>query len=129
MVPGEFEPADGDIEINSGRETITLKVTNTGDRPIQIGSHYHFFEINPTVRFEREQAYGFRLDLPAATSLRLEPGMTSTVRLVAYGGDRVVYGFRGWVNGRLDDPQVRARAMQAMRSNYNPGQAAQEGRP
>src|SRR3954453_366724 len=121
MVPGEIEPAEGgDVEINAGRETVTLRVTNTGDRPIQVGSHYHFFEVNPALQFDREQAYGHRLDLPAATSVRREPGMTQTVRLVPYRGDRVVYGFRGWVNGKLDDPQVRARAIQAMRANYNP---------
>jgi urease beta subunit len=128
MVPGEIEPADGDIEINQGLETVTLKVTNTGDRPIQVGSHYHFFEANPALQFDREKAYGYRLDIAAATSVRLEPGMSQTVRLVPYRGERVVYGFRGWVNGKLDDPQVRARAMEAMRSNYNPGQATQEGR-
>jgi len=132
MAPGEIEPADGDIEINQGLETLTLRVTNTGDRPVQVGSHYHFFEVNPGLQFDREKAYGHRLDLPAATSVRFEPGMTATVRLVPYRGERVVYGFRGWVNGKLDDPQVRARAMEAMRVNYNPGQvaaAAKGGQP
>jgi urease subunit beta len=128
MVPGEIEYADGDIEINQGLDTVTVRVTNTGDRPIQVGSHYHFFEINPAFQFDREKAYGHRLDIAAGTSIRFEPGQTQTVRLVPYRGERVVFGFRGWTNGRLDDPAVRARAMEAMRANFNPGDRAKENR-
>jgi urease subunit beta len=125
MVPGEIEYADGDIEINQGLATITVRVTNTGDRPIQVGSHYHFFEANPALQFDRERAYGYRIDTPAGTSVRFEPGQVQTLRLVPYRGERVVYGFRGYVNGKLDDPNVRARAIAAMKANYNPGQRAQ----
>jgi urease beta subunit len=124
MVPGEIELAEGDIEINQGLETIVLQATNTGDRPIQIGSHYHFFEANPALRFDRARAYGYRIDIPASTSVRFEPGQMQTVRLVPYRGERFVHGFRGWVNGKLDDPNVRARAMAAMQANENPGQRA-----
>jgi urease subunit beta len=121
MVPGEIEYADGDIELNQGLDTITVRVVNTGDRPIQVGSHYHFFEANPALKFDREAAYGQRLDTPAGTSVRLEPGQTQTVRLVPYRGERTVYGFRGYVNGRLDDPAVRAAALKRMRDEFNPG--------
>jgi len=127
MVPGEIRFADGDIEVNKGLETITLRVTNRGDRPVQVGSHYHFFEANPALEFDREKAYGYRLDRPAGTSVRLEPGQYQTVRLVPYQGERVVHGFRGWVEGKLDDPDVRARAMRRMRDNFNPGQDARDG--
>lgn len=121
MVPGEIQFAKGDIEINKDLDTISLKVTNTGDRPVQVGSHYHFFETNPALKFDREKAYGYRLDRPAGTSVRFEPGQYQTVRLVAYRGDRVVHGFRGYVNGKLDDPEVRRRAFQRMKDDYNPG--------
>ncbi|MBX6311798.1 MAG: urease subunit beta [Isosphaeraceae bacterium] len=127
MIPGEIQYAEGDIEINKGLETVKIRVTNTGDRPIQIGSHYHFFEVNPALKFEREKAYGYRLDIPSGTSIRFEPGQSQTVRLVPYRGERVVYGFRGWVNGKLDDPEARRVALQRMRDNYNPGQDAQAG--
>jgi urease subunit beta len=128
MVPGEIEYADGDIVINQGLDTITVRVTNTGDRPIQVGSHFHFFETNPALQFDRERTYGFRIDTPAGTSVRFEPGQVQTLRLVPYRGERTVYGFRGYVNGKLDDPNVRARAIAAMRANYNPGQHARTGR-
>lgn len=126
MIPGEIELGEGDIEINQGLDGITLRVTNTGDRPIQVGSHYHFFEANPALQFDREKAYGHRIDIPASTSVRFEPGQVQSVRLVPYRGERVVYGFRGYVNGRLDDPAVRARAMELMRANYNPGQRVRQ---
>ena len=101
MIPGELFPADGDIELNVGRQSITLTVANTGDRPIQVGSHYHFFETNPVLQFDREKARGCRLDIPAGTAVRFEPGQSREVQLVAYAGARRVVGFRGQVNGSL----------------------------
>ncbi|HEY1799276.1 MAG TPA: urease subunit beta [Stellaceae bacterium] len=101
MIPGELFPADGDIELNVGRQAVTLAVANTGDRPIQVGSHYHFFETNAALQFDRAQARGFRLDIPAGTATRFEPGQTREVRLVAYAGARRVVGFSGQVNGAL----------------------------
>jgi urease subunit beta len=101
MIPGELQVAAGDIEINQGRATVTLAVTNTGDRPIQVGSHYHFFETNDALGFERALAYGFRLNIAAGTSVRFEPGQSRTVELVALAGDRTVYGFQGKVMGPL----------------------------
>ncbi len=101
-IPGEIIPAPGDIELNADRPTVTLTVANTGDRPIQVGSHYHFHETNPALSFDREQARGFRLDIPAGTAVRFEPGQTREVTLVAYAGARVVHGFNGKVGGRLD---------------------------
>ncbi len=101
MIPGEIRVAKGDIEINKGRRKGKLEVTNTGDRPIQVGSHYHFFETNDALRFDREKAYGCRLDIAAGTAVRFEPGQSRTVRLVELAGDRVVYGFQGKVMGKL----------------------------
>jgi urease subunit beta len=102
MIPGELFPAAGDIELNAGRATVTLTVANSGDRPIQVGSHYHFHETNAALQFDREQARGFRLDIPAGTATRFEPGQTREVRLVAYAGARRVFGFAGRINGDLD---------------------------
>ena len=102
MIPGEVIAADGEIELNKGRETLTLSVANAGDRPIQVGSHYHFYETNEALRFERDQTRGFRLNIPAGTAVRFEPGQTREVELVAYAGERHVYGFRGHVMGPLD---------------------------
>jgi urease subunit gamma/beta len=99
---GAVEPAPGTIDLNAGRATRVLEVANSGDRPIQVGSHYHFFEVNPALKFDRQSARGFRLDVPAGTAVRFEPGQTRTVELVAYGGDRVAQGFRGEVMGNLD---------------------------
>jgi len=99
---GAVQPAAGTITLNEGRETVRLEVANTGDRPIQVGSHYHFAEVNPALSFDRNQALGFRLDIPAGTAVRFEPGQSRTVDLVAYGGARVVQGFRGDVMGPLD---------------------------
>jgi len=99
---GAITPAEGGIDINVGRATRRLAVANTGDRPIQVGSHYHFYEVNPALEFDRAAARGFRLDIAAGTAVRFEPGQTRTVDLVAYGGDRVVQGFRGEVMGPLD---------------------------
>ncbi|WP_019570238.1 MULTISPECIES: urease subunit beta [unclassified Thioalkalivibrio] len=102
MIPGELLPADGDITLNAGRETVTLEVANSGDRPVQVGSHYHFFETNNALRFDRERARGFRLDIPAGTAVRFEPGQTRSVQLVAYAGERRVFGFQGRIGGPLD---------------------------
>lgn len=101
MIPGELKTADGDIEINAGRQVITVEVSNSGDRPIQIGSHYHFFETNQALNFDRAQTRGFRLNIPAGTAVRFEPGQTRTVELVEYAGARTVYGFQGQVMGVL----------------------------
>ena len=101
MIPGEIITADGDIVLNVGRRTITLKVANSGDRPVQVGSHYHFAEVNPALVFERAQALGMRLDIPAGTALRFEPGQQREVPLVDYAGSRTVIGFRGEVMGPL----------------------------
>jgi urease subunit beta len=101
MIPGEMRIADGDIELNVGRATVTLKVTNTGDRPVQVGSHYHFHEVNDALAFDRDAAYGFRLNIAAGTAVRFEPGQSRTVELVALAGDRAVYGFSGKVMGPL----------------------------
>jgi urease subunit beta len=102
MIPGEMQVAAGDIEINQGRETVSVQVTNTGDRPIQVGSHYHFFEANEALAFERKRAYGFRLNIAAGTAVRFEPGQSRTVELVALAGARIVYGFQGKVMGKLE---------------------------
>ncbi|WP_110651056.1 urease subunit beta [Salinicola peritrichatus] len=102
---------DRPVEVNVERPTQSLLVESTADRPIQIGSHYHFFEVNPTLHFDRKAAYGFRLDIPAGTTLRFEPGDTRVVDLVAIGGCRAVYGLAGLVNGSLDDPDIRTAAM------------------
>ena len=99
---GAVLPAAGTLALNAGRATLTLEVSNTGDRPIQVGSHYHFAETNPALRFDRERARGFRLDIPAGTAVRFEPGQSRTVELVAYAGERIVQGFRGEVMGPLD---------------------------
>ena len=101
LIPGEILTEDGEIELNAGRPTLTLKVANTGDRPIQVGSHYHFAEANPALEFDRDAARGFRLDIAAGTAVRFEPGQGRTVNLVALGGARKVYGFRGAVMGSL----------------------------
>ncbi len=101
MIPGQLFPADGDIELNAGRETLTLTVANSGDRPIQVGSHYHFFETNNALQFERAATRGFRLNIPAGTAVRFEPGQTREVELVALAGTREVYGFQGNIMGAL----------------------------
>jgi urease subunit beta len=101
MIPGEIVTAEGDLDLNTGRETRRMTVANTGDRPIQVGSHYHFFETNAALQFEREQARGFRLNITAGTAVRFEPGQYREVELVALGGDRIVYGFQGRIMGPL----------------------------
>jgi urease subunit beta len=101
MIPGEMLIGEGEIELNADRTVVTLTVENTGDRPIQVGSHYHFFETNQSLRFERDRARGFRLDIPAGAAVRFEPGQSRTVRLVEFGGLRQVYGFQGKIMGPL----------------------------
>ncbi len=101
MIPGELRVAAGEIELNAGRLTVTITVANTGDRPIQIGSHYHFYEVNDALQFEREQARGFRLNIASGTAVRFEPGQHRTVELVEYAGSREVYGFQGKIMGKL----------------------------
>ena len=102
MRPGELIPADGEIALNAGRAPVTLAVANTGDRPVQVGSHYHFFETNPALDFDREAARGMRLDIPAGTAIRFEPGQSRDVTLVPYAGTRTVYGFNRAVMGKLE---------------------------
>lgn len=111
MIPGELLPAEGNIELNAGRETNTVTVANTGDRPIQVGSHFHFFETNKGLRFDRERAYGMRLSIPAGTSVRFEPGDEREVELVSIGGRRIIRGLNGLTQGALDDESVKEAAL------------------
>lgn len=107
MIPGEIETKGDDLTLNEGRERLELRVANSGDRPVQIGSHYHFAEANPALQFDRQRSRGFRLDIPAGSAVRFEPGASRNVSLVAFAGARVVQGFRGEVMGPLDDePQM-----------------------
>ena len=101
MIPGEIQTQPGDIELNAGRRTVRLNVANTGDRPIQVGSHYHFFETNPALSFDRARARGFRLNIPAGTAVRFEPGQSREVELVEYAGEREIYGFRAEIMGSV----------------------------
>ena len=107
MIPGEILTLDGDITLNEGRPAITLPVSNTGDRPVQVGSHYHFFEVNPALQFDRARARGMRLDIPSGTAVRFEPGQRRDVRLIPYAGARRVVGFRCEVQGHLDTSAPR----------------------
>ena len=116
VIPGQIILGEGDIVAFNGRQTVECIVANTGDRPIQVGSHCHFFEANRALWFDREKAYGFRLQVPAGTAVRFEPGEDKRVTLVSIGGNRVAYGINGLVNGRLDDPHVKAKAMTAARA-------------
>ncbi len=102
MIPGEVITADGEIELNVGQPTVTLDVANKGDRPIQVGSHYHFYETNPALDFDRDRTRGMRLDIAAGTAVRFEPGQTRTVTLVPYRGDRVIFGFNQKIMGEVD---------------------------
>ena len=115
MKPGEYYHDGPDLEINAGRPTVQLKVTNTGDRPVQVGSHFHFFEVNRALVFDREQAYGRRLDLLSGTAIRFEPGDVKEVQHVDFSGERKVYGLNGLVMGQLDDPTVRKAAFQRLK--------------
>ena len=110
LKPGEYIPADGDIELNPGSDPIELDVTNTADRPIQVGSHFHFFEVNKYLRFDRKAAYGKHLDIAAGTAVRFEPGESHRVRLIDFGGTREIHGFNSLTEGKLDDPAVREAA-------------------
>ena len=101
MIPGEIIPAEGEIELNAGQPTITVSVANSGDRPVQVGSHYHFYETNAALAFDRAKTRGYRLDIPAGTAVRFEPGQTRTVTLVPYRGERLVFGFNQKVMGKL----------------------------
>ncbi|XGV98432.1 MAG: urease subunit beta [Leptolyngbya sp. BL-A-14] len=114
--PGEVLCAPGTLQLNAGRASKTLTVANLGDRPIQVGSHYHFFEVNRALQFDRAEAYGFRLDIPAGTAVRFEPGDTKTVALVAIGGTRQVQGLNNLVNQALDESEAKAAAMERVRS-------------
>jgi urease subunit beta len=116
VIPGEYLFDGSDIELNAGRPTLALKVQNTGDRPIQVGSHFHFFEVNKALVFERANAYGMRLDLPAGTALRFEPGDIKDVRLIPLAGRRVVYGFNQLVMGTLDDEEIKRQSMERMQA-------------
>lgn len=119
LVPGELLTDDEPVEINTSRETASVSVENTGDRPAQVGSHFHFFETNPALSFDRKAAYGMRLDIPAGTSIRFEPGCEKDVDLVAIGGDRIMHGMAGLVNGDLDDDGVQEQAFErAIKAGY-----------
>ena len=119
MIPGQIFFAESEIELNAGREKKTISVDNTGDRPIQIGSHFHFFEVNKALSFDRPDAYGFRLDIPSGTAVRFEPGDTKEVTLVALGGNRRVIGLNNLTNGNLDNPETKDTAIaNARESDY-----------
>lgn len=111
MKPGEYLLEEGSITLNEGRDTAAVLVSNTGDRPIQVGSHFHFFEVNRALNFDRAAAYGMRLNIAAGTAVRFEPGEQKEVNLVAFGGSRIIHGHNGWVNGALDDATVREQAL------------------
>lgn len=115
LVPGELLPADEPVKINANRETSTVTVENTGDRPSQVGSHFHFFECNPALEFDREAAFGMRLNIPAGTAVRFEPGCEEDIELVAYGGNRIMNGMAGLVEGDLDDEAVKQDAIERAR--------------
>ncbi len=115
MIPGEPLPTEGEVELNANRETASVTVANAGDRPVQVGSHFHFFEVNRALKFDRESAYGMRLNVPAGSSVRFEPGDEREVELVKIGGRRVVHGFNGLTEGALDDPEVREGALRRAR--------------
>jgi urease subunit beta len=127
MIPGEYLIDGPTLELNADRPTAVVEVNNTGDRPIQVGSHYHFFEVNRALRFDRQAAYGMRLDLPAGTAVRFEPGEIKTVRVVALDGLRQVYGGSGLVMGALDDAKNRSKAMERLERWMNP-EAAKDKR-
>lgn len=118
MIPGEYFLGEGEIIGNTGRKTITLRVSNTGDRPIQVGSHFHFFEVNRALRFDREKAFGMRLNIPAGTAARFEPGDEKEIQLVAFAGTRRVFGLNSLTNGALDEGAVKEQAL---------GRAMQQG--
>lgn len=112
LIPGEIITEDGDIEINKGKESVTISVSNTADRPVQVGSHYHFFEANKALSFDRASAFGMRLDIPAGTAVRFEPGETREISLISIGGSRIGFGLNGLVSGSMDDEAVKAAAFE-----------------
>jgi len=114
MIPGEYILRPEPIEINAGRETTKVTVVNTGDRPVQIGSHFHFFEVNKLLEFDREKAFGMRLDIPAGTAIRFEPGEEKEAELVRFGGNQQIYGFNNLVNGDLNSTEVKQRALEKL---------------
>ena len=116
MIPGEYRLRREPITINAGRRRVSLVVANAGDRPVQVGSHYHFFEVNPALRFDRAATYGMRLNIPAGTAVRFEPGDERRVELVEVGGERVVWGFHGVVNGSARSAKIRGRALKILKS-------------
>lgn len=118
---GEIIFADGEIEINSGKETIRITVVNSGDRTIQVCSHYHFFEANNALKFDRKAAFGYRLDIPAGSAIRFEPGEEKEVQLTTFAGERKLYGFQGWTMGCVDDPEVREKAIARMEEALKEG--------
>ena len=111
MKIGEIIPADREITLNEGKDTVKVVVANKGDRPVQVGSHYHFFEVNKCLSFDREKAYGMHLDIPSGTATRFEPGVEKSVKLVNFKGERRLYGFHGLVMGELDDPAIKEAAI------------------
>jgi urease beta subunit len=125
MIPGEYLFDGPDLEANAGRPTVRLSVKNTGDRPVQVGSHFHFFEANPALVFDRAKAYGMRLDLLSGTAVRFEPGDVKEVQLIPYGGERRVFGFNGLVMGQLDDPTVRRAAFERLKADLFGDEAAE----
>ena len=128
MIPGELLVASGDIELNADRTTVRLTVANTGDRPVQVGSHFHFFETNEALRFDRAAARGFRLNIAAGTAVRFEPGQEREVELVALAGDRIVYGFNSKVMGRLDPKPASRRAVKKSPPKAAAKKSARPGR-
>ncbi len=124
--PGEILTEEGDIELNAGKNTAQIFVTNTADRPIQVGSHFHFFEANKALEFSRNLAYGMRLDIPAGTAVRFEPGETKRVDLVEIGGTREGFGLNGLVEGRMDDPEIKEKALKLAQENGFKGVTADE---
>ena len=118
MIPGELLIEDGEIELNAGRATLTVTVANTGDRPVQVGSHYHFFEVNDALRFERASTRGYRLDIPAGTAVRFEPGETRSVQLVAIGGDRIIRGGNGIADGAISPAGLAAALARVAAGNF-----------
>ena len=119
MIPGEYFLSGDPVECNAGRATVKITVVNTGDRPVQIGSHFHFFEVNRQIEFDREKAFGMRLNIPSATAVRFEPGEEKEVELVEFGGRKIIYGFNSLVNGYTGSGQVKAAALAKLeRGNY-----------
>jgi urease subunit gamma/beta len=114
MIPGEIIPGEGVLQLHAGLTPVSVRVLNTGDRPVQVGSHYHFFEVNRMLQFERAQAWGRHLAIPAGTAVRFEPGEVKEIEVVDFGGDRILAGFNGLVNGRVDDADVRHHAFEKM---------------